>query len=138
MKLEKVREEIYYFSQKAGEASQKLALSGIAIIWLFKSTDGSVNTFPLHLYWSLLLFIATLFIEFIHYLIFAPIWAIYYKKMYNEIHKTKKVDVESHEVPQPAAQNQFGWFLFGAKAITLLLGYAFFMVYMWQSVMKSD
>lgn len=129
MKLEDVRKEIYYFSEKASGASQKLALAGIGVIWLFKSTDGDIQSFHPLLYWSLLFFIITLFIEFVHYLVFAPVWAKYYVKKYAEIKKNKKDNIEETEVVQPTLENKFGWWLYAIKAITLLAGYTLFMIY---------
>lgn len=134
MKLEKVREEINYFSQKTSEASQKLALAGIAIIWLFKSTSGGINSFHWLLYWSLVFLILTIIIEFIHYLIFAPIWALHYCKNHKKLMKDGVADIEDKEVEQPTVKNIVGWVLFALKAIALIVGYVFLAAYMWDVV----
>jgi len=74
MKLKGIRKEISFFSEKAGDVNQQLALAGIAIIWLFKETSNGKVILDNCLLISLILFVTALGIALIHYSVFAPMF----------------------------------------------------------------
>ena len=136
MKLEKVREEVYYFSQKASDANQKLAIAGVALIWLFRSGTKENIQFPHLLFFALTLFIVSLIIDILHYSIFAPIWSIHYKNEYNRISSANhaNADIEQTDVKQPNTGNILGWILFYGKLAFLIIGYISFFIYLLDNI----
>ncbi len=127
MKLEKVREEVYYFSQKASELNQQLSIAGIALIWLFKVTTNGKIQFPLLHILALASFIISLTISIIYYSVLAN---NHYKKESIKLKKRikEKDKIEEPEVDEPVKGNILGWFLFYGKLIFLLGGYIFFFI----------
>jgi hypothetical protein len=136
MKLGKVREEVYYFSQKASEANQKLAIAGIALIWLFKVTVNSNIQVSLILFLALISFIASLAVEIIHYSILAPIWSKHYNNEYRRLSLNSQdlTNIEETEVDEPSEGNLLGWVLFYGKLLLLLIGYLLFFIHVIENV----
>jgi hypothetical protein len=136
MKLEKVREEVYYFSQKASEANQKLAIAGIALIWLFKVTVHHNISFSLILFLALISFIASLAVEIIHYSILAPIWSKHYNNEYKRLSSNTQdlTNIEESEVDEPSEGNLLGWVLFYGKLLFLLIGYLLFFIHIIKNI----
>jgi hypothetical protein len=126
MKLKDIREEVSFFSEKAGDVNQKLALAGIAIIWLFKETSGGKVVLDSYMVISLILFIMALGLALIQYSVFAPIYRHYYSK-----NMTRQVDgktvylEEEEEVGQPFKTNDLSWVFFFLKIASVIVGYIF-------------
>jgi hypothetical protein len=129
MKLEKVREESYYNSQKASESIQNLALAGIAIIWLFKITSGVNIQFSIFLFWSLISFILSIFIGIVQYSALAISWSLYYKNEYQKQERLNPVNVDDQNVPMPSTSSLFGWISFYTKLLLLINGYVLIFIY---------
>ena len=136
MKLEKVREEVYYFSQKASEANQKLSIAGIALIWLFRVSTTNGIQFSCLLFLAMTSFIISLVMEIIHYSILAPIWSKHYKTEYDKISSLigQNNEIEQTEVDQPSWGNTLGWILFYGKLAFSAIGYSLFFVHMYKYI----
>lgn len=125
MKLKEVREQTKYYSQKVSETNQKLALAGIALIWLFKETSDGVITFTPGLIISLLFFILSITVDILQYISFSSVWSNYYNIKYKALKAEKKyiTQIENEEVGQPWKSNLYNWLLFYLKILLMFLGY---------------
>lgn len=123
MKLKEFREESYYFSQRASEANQKLAIAGIGLIWLFKITEMDKIHFSHQLIWAMIFFILSLALEMIHYAPTSFFWSVLYNK-----HKDPAGDNDEDVIDDSRVKtvNIIGWILFFCKIISLIVGYIFF------------
>ncbi len=89
MKLKSYIDEADYFSAKASDISRNFAFAGIAIIWIFKISKEDFIDLPNELYLPLLLFVFSLFLDLLQYIIGYLLWSRYVKKQEDE---GKKVD----------------------------------------------
>lgn len=131
MTLKEIRNEVSYFSEKAGIVNQKLALAGIAIIWLFRETSEDKIAIANSLLVSLTFFVTALAIDLIHYSVFAPIYRSYFMKhMYDGKDKNgkKKLTEEETEVGQPFKTNDLSWVFFFFKILFVIVGYVFLVI----------
>lgn len=74
MKLEKAREQYYYFSGKTSDLVRQLGLGGIAIVWLFKQTVSDAPKIPDELVWPLTCIVIALGIDFLQYAVATVLW----------------------------------------------------------------
>jgi len=126
MKLKGIRKEISFFSEKAGDVNQQLALAGIAIIWLFKETSNGKVILDNCLLISLILFVTALGIALIHYSVFAPIYRHYYTKNMTKLVDKKSVyRDEEEEVGEPLKTNDLSLAFFILKIVSVIVGYIF-------------
>lgn len=124
MILEKIREEVSYFSEKAGDVNQKLALAGIAIVWLFRETSNNEIVLDLYLVLGLACFVGSLAFDLIHYAVFAPIYRNYYIKNMTKEEDDEIIEIsESVEVGQPFKTNDLSWVFFFCKIGFVIIGY---------------
>ena len=78
----RVLDEPYeFFTGKASEINRSLALGGIAIIWIFKSTSSEVSLLPPALILPLILLVVGLGLDLFQYIVAGAIWFFYYKFM---------------------------------------------------------
>ena len=76
-------------STKASDIIRQLALTGVAIIWIFKNDarpDHSQVIVPVNLYWPAAFMVFTLFLDLVQYVISARAW----RKYANEAEATEK------------------------------------------------
>lgn len=123
MKIEKIKEESYYNSQKTSEAILSLALAGIAIIWLFKATTSNGIQINRLLFWGLITFIISIFLGIIQYSTLAITWSLHYSKEYKKQLKKGNRDIDNIDVKMPHSSSLFAWVLFSVKILLLLTGY---------------
>jgi hypothetical protein len=129
MKLEKVRDESNYYSQKASESIQYIALAGIAIIWLFKITSGVNIQFSLFLFWALIAFILCIIAGIIQYSFLAYIWSLHYDTEYQKQKNINRENLDDRNVPIPSISSLYAWILFSFKLLFLTVGYILIFIY---------
>ena len=117
MKLEEIRKAYEDTSCTFSSTVRTLAISGIAIGWLFID-KGSQGSIILVIFLALLLFVLTLFADLIQNRILSLQWYDYYKTMKVKHHKS-----EEDEISEPENKNIWGWRLYKAKFWTLIVGY---------------
>ena len=80
MKLSGFKADYQWFSAKASDVSRQLALSGFAVIWVFK-LDGPAGgaRVPAALLGSALLLAVSLGLDLIHYLVSTMIWGSFHR-----------------------------------------------------------
>lgn len=123
MKLEEIRISYEDISRTFSNTVRSLAISGIAIAWLFMTKENS--GIMLHvLVAAMFLFIITLFADLIQNYQLSITWYNYYILM-----KEKYGMEESKEVKEPEDRNKWGWRLYKGKLWTLVIGYLLIFVY---------
>lgn len=123
MKLKEIRKDYEDLSRTFSSTVRNLAISGIAISWLFMS-KGDIDTLKSMLIVALVFFIITLFADLIQNYMLSITWYKYYILM-----KEKYGRNEEDEVKEPEEKNQLGWLLYKIKLWTLVLGYILIFVY---------
>lgn len=123
MKLEEIRKSYEDLSRTFSNTVRNLAISGIAIAWLFM-TKESTDTMLLVLMAAMLLFIITLFADLIQNYQLSITWYNYYALMKDKYRKN-----EREEVKEPENKNKWGWRLYRGKLWTLVGGYILIIVY---------
>lgn len=123
MKLKEIRKDYEDLSRTFSSTVRNLAISGIAISWLFMS-KGDIDTLKSLLIVALVFFIITLFADLIQNYMLSITWYNYYILMKEKFGKN-----EEDEVKEPEEKNQLGWLLYKVKLWTLVLGYILIFVY---------
>ncbi len=124
MQLKDVRDAYYGYSGKASDTARQASFAGIAIIWIFKSQEGARFAIPEDLVLPLMLFIASLAADLLHYILGSVIWGTY-----NKI-KEKHLGV-NHEgnFEAPSALNWPTLFFFSAKLLLAFMGFVVLFTY---------
>ena len=123
MKLKEIRKDYEDLSRTFSSTVRNLAISGIAISWLFTS-KGDIDTLKSMLIVALVFFIITLFADLIQNYMLSITWYKYYILM-----KEKYGRNEEDEVKEPEEKNKLGWILYKGKLLTLVIGYVLIFVY---------
>ena len=123
MKLEEIRKSYEDLSRTFSNTVRNLAISGIAIAWLF-ITKEDTGTMLLVLIAAMFFFIITLFADLIQNYQLSLTWYNYYTLM-----KDKYGRGESEDVKEPESKNKWGWLLYKGKLWTLVAGYILVFVY---------
>jgi hypothetical protein len=71
---ETVEDQISYYTQKAGDLSRQLGLAGIAVIWLFKVSSGSVAVISQQFSLPFALIISSLGLDLLQYFAGIVLW----------------------------------------------------------------
>ena len=117
MKLKEIREAYEDTSRTFSTTVRTLAISGIAIGWLFID-KGCQRSIVIVFSFALLLFVLTLFADLIQNRSLSLQWYDFYETMKEKHHKA-----EEDEISEPENKNTWGWRLYKAKFWTLLSGY---------------
>lgn len=123
MKLEEIRKSYEDISRTFSNTVRNLAISGIAIAWLFMTKEnGGIMLYVLIA--AMFFFIITLFADLIQNYQLSITWYRYYVLM-----KEKFGKKEDDEVKEPEDNNKWGWLLYKGKLWTLIFGYILIIVY---------
>lgn len=117
MKLREIREAYEDMSRTFSSTVRTLAISGIAIGWLFIDR-GCQRSIVIVLFFALLLFVLTLFADLIQNRRLSLQWYDYYEMMKVKYHKA-----EEDEISEPESKNTWGWRFYKVKFWTLIGGY---------------
>ena len=118
-KMKDVQDDFYTFSGKASELTRQLALAGIAVVWIFKTTTIT-NQIKLEneLIEILKQLIICLLFDFAHAFIPSLVYGIM-----NFTHRVFKKKKDSDEINYSMVWTIPEWILFTAKIIFLLIAY---------------
>jgi hypothetical protein len=122
VKLEDVKNAYETLSGTASQIIRQLSLAGIALIWLFNGGTGAKPTLPHPLLQAALFIFLALFLDLLQYLIGTFTWFLYFRK------KERDSTSSEQEFLAPAWINWPTWFLFGLKAICMLVAYLVFIL----------
>ena len=123
MKLEEIRKSYEDISRTFSNTVRSLAISGIAIAWLFMTKEN----YDIMLYLliaGMFFFIITLFADLIQNYQLSITCYEYYLLMKDKFRKE-----EDDEVKEPEDKNKWGWILYKGKLWTLVGGYLLMLVY---------
>lgn len=123
MTLEEIRKSYEDISRTFSNTVRNLAISGIAIAWLFMTKENN-STMLYVLIAAMFFFIITLFADLIQNYQLSITWYRYYVLM-----KEKFGKKEEDEVKEPEDNNKLGWLLYKGKLWTLILGYILIIIY---------
>src|ERR1035437_2730243 len=125
MKLEDIRDNYQYYSQKISDIIRQLGFAGIALIWIFKNVEGNRQFIPTELLLPTLLIIISLGLDSFHYISGTLIWGIY-----NRI-KELKGTKEEYDFLAPNYINWITLFFFWSKIIVMVLAYIFIFIFLY-------
>ncbi|HVT57318.1 MAG TPA: hypothetical protein VHR45_02875 [Thermoanaerobaculia bacterium] len=133
MKLSDFKADYQWFSAKASDVARQLALSGFAVIWVFKvDWPGGVARVPAALLGSALFLAVSLGLDLIHYLVATVIWGTFHR--YHE--QLLKADDPDPDLRAPRYLNWPTHGIFVLKQIALIWAWAGILRYLfllWRS-----
>jgi hypothetical protein len=119
VKLENLRENYDYFSQKTSEIVRQLGFAGIALVWVFKTDVGGRQVVPPELLPAARLIVIGLGLDLLHYVAGTLIWGIY-----NGI-KERAGTKEETNFLAPRPINWATLLFFWAKVIVIVIAYIY-------------
>lgn len=120
-KLERFRQFHYDATTKVSENTRTLALSAIAIVWLFKKQDSGLYVVPDALHWPLLLVISALALDFFQYIYRSVVWHYIFRSKEKALFDGKIT--EETELYVSPGWNALAYVFFYAKALLLIAAY---------------
>jgi hypothetical protein len=124
MKFKEYLDTFYWFSGKTSDIARQLAFAAIAIIWVFRYTDGSNQIFPAKLFPPAFCVVLSLAFDLFQYIAGTIIWDIFHRV--HEKHGVKAND----EIKAPPWLNKPILFFFVFKLIFLILGYILILIFL--------
>lgn len=127
--IDDYKKDYEYFTGKASEINRSLALGGIAIIWIFKTTSGSVTSIPDILILPLIWLVVALGLDLLQYIVGGIIWWIYYKFKEYQIKKeiiSADDDIKAHYI-LPGIIHLIYW----SKLTSTIIAYYFLFAFLY-------
>lgn len=121
-----------YFTGKASDLNRSLAIAGIAIIWIYKTTDKGVITIPDGLIWPLMLLVISLSLDLLQYVIGGLIWFIFYRV--KEYQLSNNIISENDDIKAHWILSGIIHFLYWAKLVSMLISYYYLFDYLLLSI----
>lgn len=134
-KLSKFREYHYESTAKVSENTRTLAISAIAIVWLFKVKTGQAYAVPHGLQLPLLLVILALALDFFQYVYRSIAWHVFFRIKEGQL-DNKLIDEET-EIYASSWINFPSYVLFYSKILVFSAAYALLLYYLWGVVSWS-
>jgi hypothetical protein len=119
--LEKFRQFHYDATVKVSENTRTLALSAIAIIWLFKSGDSSHYVMPADLAKPLALVLGAMALDFFQHVYRSVVWHIEFFRLEKKLH-AKEIN-EDDELYVSGWLNFPAYVFFYLKVLLLVFAY---------------
>jgi len=117
MKLSEYKQDYYTFTGKLSDINRQIAFAGIALIWIFRKTDGSEISISNELILPSILF--ALGFDILQYIYQSITWSIFYSYHY------KKTGNEDADIPTPKKLNYLSWFFFIMKVLFVIVSYTY-------------
>jgi len=121
--LQKFRDYHFNATSKVSENTRTLALSAIAIVWLYKTTnsDGSFMI-PKELVWPVLWVSLALAFDFLQYIYQSIVWFFIFRAREKDLANGTITESDDHLTVDPWVNN-VAYLLFIAKVISLVATY---------------
>lgn len=100
MKLRDYKERKDVVTAKASEISRQLTLAGIAIIWIFKKTDGNKEILDKFLLWPLIFLSLSIIADLLQYFIAGEIWRKFYRVKEHRLNEEIKNNPQANRDPE--------------------------------------
>lgn len=126
MKLSQYKEDFYHFSGKLSDINRQIAFAGIALIWIFKKTNGNEIVICHELVLPSILLALALGFDIFQYIYQSITWALFYRYHEKRL-KKKKIDKEIHA---PTVLNYPSWIFFILKVLLVITAYIFIIIYL--------
>lgn len=124
-KLSEYMQTYYDFSGKASDISRQLAFAGIAIIWIFKTTNNTGFIIPTRLFYPLLLFAIGLGCDLMQYICGTIVWGSF--QWYQE---RKFGTIQDPDLDAPSWFKFPQMFFFCAKLLLIMMAYIYLGIYL--------
>lgn len=122
MQIKELRKDYEEYSVQIGNLNRQFVYAGIAMIWLFRSTDENGPTIlPLTLHAPLLMLVTSLLIEIVQKLYQTIV--TYGQYLYFKFKYRNEINVEEKVVNESEVLAFFAWFLWIIKFIPTLFAY---------------
>ena len=125
--LEKFRQYHYDATVKVSENTRTLAISALAIVWLFKKQDGDIYVIPEALLWPLLFVFIALTLDFFQYVYRSIVWHVIFREKEKELEKNEITEETILYVNSWA--NNWAYLFFYLKVLCLIVVYYGLLVY---------
>lgn len=133
MKLREIREAYEDLSGSFSKTARTLAISGIAIAWLFLPYFKDHKYLLVLIILAICLFVAMLLADILQNYILSKKWYGFYIQMRDVFHKD-----EDDEIKEDEKKNIVGWRLYDLKFWLLLVGYSILMVcFVWLLIISA-
>lgn len=141
MTFKEAKETYYKFTELSSDIIRKLALGGLAIVWLFEHDKHLDPKWK----WCLILFALCLTVDLLQYLFVSICYKTELNKTSKEVatleeqaEKDRKPlsqeTIDNHETNPPKFINSISQFAFYTKGVLLLIGYVILIVIFWTIV----
>ena len=97
--IDDYKKDYEYYTSKASEINRSLALGGIAVIWIFRTTLSGAPVIPPVLLTPLIWLVVALGLDLLQYVGGGLIWLIYYR--YKESQIDRKVITADSDIKAP-------------------------------------
>jgi hypothetical protein len=112
---------VYDFTGKASEINRSLALAGIAVIWVFKTGDGSSQKVPGELVPPAFALVVALGLDLLQYVVAATVWYFFTRSK-----ETGGVETFS----APSGINLPATIFFMLKIVATIVAYVYLLVFL--------
>lgn len=117
MNLREAREHYYFHTGKVSDIVRQLALGGIAVVWLFRSGDGSSVVLPVSLLLPLKLIVLGLAFDLLQYAFGSALWGFF------QWRRERNGTSECEEFKAPRAINWPALGFFWVKVVAVAVAY---------------
>ena len=127
MKLSKFLDQYQFFSGKASDVARQLAFAGIAIVWIFKITEGESVKLDQNLLVPTMLFSLSLLLDLMQYATAALTWGVFHR--YQE---KKPENTADSEIKTPPSLNWPTLTFFWLKLFCVFFAYIYLVKFLSQ------
>jgi len=126
LKLSEYKQDYDALTGKASDVARQLSFAGIAIVWIFRSGEGTVVKLPVLLVIALTLFGVALLFDLLHYVVASAIWGWFHKQEERKISRP----AEDPELDAPGWYNRPAIIFFTLKIAAVIVGYVVMLVFL--------
>tara|TARA_R110000765_G_scaffold171343_1_gene276232 strand:- start:725 stop:1153 length:429 start_codon:yes stop_codon:yes gene_type:complete len=132
--IDDYKKDYEYFTGKASDINRNLALAGVAIIWIFKTTSETGIAIPNQLISPLVWLIVSLGLDLLQYIAGGLIWLIFYRYQEQRIDK-KKIKAKKN-IKAPPILPGILHFIYWSKLTANIIAYFLLFKFLLQILMK--
>lgn len=130
--IDKYKEDYYYYTGKASEINRSLALGGIAVIWIFKTTVIGNPIIPVPLITPLIWLVVALGLDLMQYIIGGLIWYAFYK--YQESRVKAAIITPDSDIKAPGILPGIIHVFYWTKLISTLIAYCYLLSFLYSKI----
>jgi hypothetical protein len=135
MKLSEYNKKGDDYTGKASEIVRQMLLGGIALIWLFKETDGTISKIDRSLLYPTFTICLALIFDLLQYVVGGHIWKQFFRAKEGEVIKSLKginqptEDERDPDVKAPKSLGNTIYFFYWGKIGLMILSYIMIIKY---------